>query len=247
MRYLFIVCAFIFAFSFKSSAYTLYWFTGAGIKNPAQKIAKMFNKTRVNKVIVISGGSGQVLNEMLETKKGDVYTLVDASFLHRAMKNHIIIAHKRFLKLTPVFALSKAGEKKIKNFYDLFKSGVKMASGNPKAMTLGKVSNYIMDKLPKDISVKMNQNIAVRCLNAFQIIGYVKNSAVDAGIVLDKALIKKFGLSYINIPKQYNMNKYGYLTLISYSKRKGKAKELFNFILKHLDVYKKYGFEVIYE
>lgn len=247
MRYLFIVCAFIFAFSFRTSAYTLYWFTGAGIRKPAQKIATMFNKTHTDKVRIISGGSGQVLNEMLGTKKGDVYTLVDANFLHRAMKNRIIIAHKRFLKLTPVFALSKAGEKKIKNFYDLFKSGIKIASGNPKAMCLGKVSNYIMNKLPKDMSVKMNQNIAVKCLNVSQIIGYAKNSAVDAGIVLDKALIKKFGLSYINIPKQYNMNKYGYLTLISYSKQKSKAKKLFNFILQNLDVYKKYGFEVIYE
>jgi len=246
MRYLFIVYAFIFAFSFRSYAYPLYWFTSAGIKKPAQKIAKMFNRTHSSKVIVINGGTGKVLNEMLETKKGDVYTPVDSKFLRIAMNNNIIVVHKRFLKLTPIFALSKTGEKKIKNFYDLFKPGVKIASGNPKVMALGTVSNYIINKLPKDMSVKMNQNIAVRALNVFQIIGYVKNGAVDAGIMLDKALIRKFSLSYIAIPKQYSINKYGYLTLISYSKQKKKAKELFDFILKHLDVYKEYGFEVIY-
>ncbi len=245
MRYFLIVCAIIFSFSFSSFSYTLYWFTGAGIKKPAQKIAALYNETHKNRVVVIAGGSGQVLNEMIEAKKGDIYTLVDSIFLKKAQTHGIVVKYKKFLKLTPVFVVSKSKEKKLKNFYDLAKNGVKIAGGNPKAMSLGKAFNEIMKKLPKELSDKMNRNVKVRCLNVFQIVGYVKKGSVDAGIVLDKALIAKTGLRYLNIPKQYNVNRYGYLTLVSYSKHKKEALELFNFIWKHRDVYLKYGFEVV--
>ena len=78
------IVVFFFVLSFKGFSCTLYWFTGAGIKKPAKRIAKMFEKTHHCKVAIITGGSGQVLNEMLQTKKA-VYTLVDALFLKKAI------------------------------------------------------------------------------------------------------------------------------------------------------------------
>ncbi len=245
MKYLVIISAFVFTFSFKSYAYVLYWFTGAGIRKPAKKIALMYNKTHKNKVVIIAGGSGEVLNEMIEAKKGDIYTLVDSIFLKKAIKHKAIVKYKKILKLTPVFILSKSGEKKIRTFYDLAKDGIKITGGDKKAMCLGKTFDEIMAKLPPKLSNKMNKNITVRCLNVFQIVGYAKENVVDAGIVLDKALIKKTHLKYINIPKKYNVNRYGYLTLVSYSKHKKAAENLFNFILKHKNIYGRFGFNVI--
>ncbi len=239
------ICALSFMFSLNATAYTLYWFSGAGIKKPAEIIASMFNKTHKDKVVIISGGSGQVLNEMIETKKGDIYSLVDSNFLHKAIKNHIVIKYKKFLKLTPIFALSKNGEKKIENFYDLSKHGIKIAGGNTKTICLGKTFQAVIDKLPKNMSSEIEKNVVVRCLNVFQILGYVKNNSVDAGIILDRTLLNNTGLHFINIPKQYNVNKYGYLCLISYSKHKKEAKKLYNFVIKHLNIYQKCGFKVI--
>ncbi|WP_025270525.1 molybdate ABC transporter substrate-binding protein [Hippea sp. KM1] len=245
MRYFVWVSVFILSFSFTSFAQTLYWFTGAGIKKPAQVIAKAFNKTHKNKVVIIAGGSGQVLNQIIQSKRGDIYTLVDVDFLKKAQRFRAISGYKKILKLTPIFLLSKDGEKKIKSFYDLAKDDIRIAGGNPRAMCLGKTFKQIISKLPSKMASKIQKNIAVRCLNVFQIVGYVKEGVVDAGIVLDKALIKNTHLKYITIPQRYNVNRYGYVALVSYSKNKKAQEELYNFILKHLYVYKKFGFEVI--
>ncbi|WP_022669722.1 substrate-binding domain-containing protein [Hippea alviniae] len=245
MRKLFFgVFVFLFVFSFEGFSCTLYWFTGAGIKKPAERIAKMFEKTHHCKVAIITGGSGQVLNEMLQTKKGAIYTLVDALFLKKAIKHKIVLKYDKILKLTPIFLISKSAESKIRTINDLAKAGVRIAGGDTRAMCLGETFREIMNKLPKELREKIEKNIVVRCLNVFQIVGYVKSGVVDAGIVLDKALVRDTNLKWIDIPEKCNVHRYGYVALIRYSNSE-KAKELYNFILKHLNVYREYGFELI--
>ncbi|WP_035588799.1 molybdate ABC transporter substrate-binding protein [Hippea jasoniae] len=225
-----------------SYADTLYWFTGAGIKKPAEIIAKEFNRTHSDKVALISGGSGQVLNEMLQAKRGDVYTFMDRFFLKKAIRKGIVVKDRRFLTMEPVFALSESGKKKIKTFKDLQKNGIKIAGGNPKSMCLGQAFEEILNKLPQAERRSIEKNITIKCLNVMQIIGYLKSNVVDAGIILDKALLRGTGLGYIKIPEAYRVYRYGYIALIKYSKNKKAAKELYNFILAHLSVYKKFGF-----
>ncbi len=228
----------------KTNAFTLYWFTGAGIRKPALEIAHLYNSTHKNKVVVISGGSGAVLNEMLQSKKGDIYTLVDAVFLERAIKHGIVLKYRKILKLTPIFAINPKDRGKIKSIYDLAKNNVRIAGGNPHTFCLGLTFKEILKKMPPSLSSKIEKNINVRCMNVLQIIGYVKSGAVDAGIVLDKALIGS-RLPYIKIPKKYNVHRFGFIALISYSKHPEVAEEVYDFILNHLYVYKLFGFQVL--
>jgi len=246
-RFFVVVLALLYYLYFNnpSFAFTLYWFTGAGIRKPAQIIAKLYNETHKDKVEIISGGSGAVLNEMLQTKKGDVYTLVDEVFLKRALKHGIVVKYRKILMLTPVFALKKGDAAKIKSIQDLAKKGVKIAGGNYKTFCLGLTLKEILNKMPQNLREGIEKNIVVKCMNVMQIIGYIKSGSVDAGIVLDKALIRQAGLDYITIPEKYNVHRYGYIALISYSKHPKVAKQLYDFILKHINLYKKFGFTVI--
>ncbi len=245
MKRLGIVLGVLLVCSVNVRAYTLYWFTGAGIKKPAERIAKMYNRQHKNRVIVIAGGSGQVLNQMLEAKKGDIYTLVDSLFLHRAIRHNIVVRYRKILKLTPVFVVSKESRERIKTIFDLARANVKIAGGDKRAMCLGETFDEIMGKLPHRLASALQRNIVVRCLNVYQIVSYVQEGVVDAGIVLDKALIRSTHLPYIEIPEKYNVHRYGYLALIAYSRHKNAAENLYRFIVSHLDVYKNFGFNVL--
>ncbi len=244
-RLAFLVLIFFLVLGLDSFSCTLYWFTGAGIKKPAKEIAGMFSKSHHCRVVIISGGSGQVLNEMLQAKKGDVYTLVDSNFLKEALRYGIVERYKKIVELTPVFIVSKNAEGRIKSIEDLAKPDVKIAAANPKAVAVGRVFYGIMKRLPDNLRNKIEKNVVVKCLNVLQIVGYVKSGVVDAGIVLDKVLIKDADLNWIDIPENYNIHRYAYVALIKYSSHKNEAKELYDFILKHLDVYKRYGFELV--
>ncbi len=246
MRKLFVLfISFVLVFmGFKANAFTLYWFTGAGIRKPALEIARLYNSTHKNKVVVISGGSGAVLNEMLQSKKGDIYTLVDVIFLKRAIKHSIVVKYRKILKLTPIFAINPKDKGKIKSVYDLAKNGVRIAGGNPHTFCLGLTLREILKKMPQRLAAKIENNIEVKCMNVLQIIGYVKSGAVDAGIVLDRALLGS-RLPYIKIPEKYNVHRFGFIALITYSKHPKAASDLYKFVLDHLYVYKSFGFEIV--
>ncbi len=228
----------------QAKATALYWFCSAAAKNPSLEIAKLFNKTHKDKVFLIAGGTGQVLEQMRLSKRGDVYTCLDEKFFTMAKNMGLVLKYKKILKMTPVFGLSKRGESKIKSFKDLFKRGIKIAGGNPKTMALGKTYIFLEKRLPKTLSEKLRKNTTVYAINISQIINYLKLSVVDAGILF-KSVARMNKLKFIKIPEKYNQIKTGYLAEISYGKSKTKEK-LFKFILKHLDIYRKWGFTVIY-
>ncbi|WP_025270526.1 molybdate ABC transporter substrate-binding protein [Hippea sp. KM1] len=226
-------------------SYQLYWFSSAAIKKPSQKIAKLFNKTHKDKVILINGGTGQVLQQMILSKKGDIYTCIDPKFFKIAQKKGLVLGFERFIRLTPVMGLSQKGKQKIKNFKDLFKDNIKIAAGNPKTMALGKTYFHILNKLPIEMASKLKSNVKVEAINISQIINYLKQNTVDAGLVF-KSTAKINGFDYVEIPKEFNQIKKGYIAKISFTKNKKAQNELYNFILNHLNIYTQFGFDVIH-
>jgi len=230
--------------SYSSYSATLYWFCAAAVKKPSEEIVKLFNKTHKDKVLFIAGGTGQVLQQMILSKRGDIYTCLDSNFFNQAKQKHLIVKYTKFLRLIPVFGLSKTGEARIHSFNDLFKPGIKIAGGNPKTMALGKTYKLIMDRLDKTRAKRLKMNTKVYAINISQIVNYLKMSVVDAGIVFKSvAYINHF--KYVTIPKNINQVKTGYLIEMKYSKNKKAQLELYKFILGHLNIYKKYGFTVM--
>ncbi len=241
-----ILFAFVFSLFLLNSAhaYQLYWFTGAAVKKPTQKIADMFNKTHKNKVAVIAGGTGQVLQQMILSKKGDIYGCMDSKFFKMAQKKGLIVKYIKFVRLTPVFGLAKDAENKIHSFKDLLKRGVSIAAGNPKTMALGKTYVYILNRLPKNKRNALKRNVKIEAINISQIVNYIKMGSVDAGLIFD-AVAKINRLKYISIPKQYNRIKTGYLAEMIFGKNRKAKDELFRFIENHLNIYEQYGYKVI--
>ncbi len=243
MRYLLLLLMSVFVFSFNSYAYTLFWFTGAAVKKPSQKIAEMFNKTHSDKVVVIAGGTGQILQQMILSKKGDIYGCLDPKFFRMAQKKGLVESYVKFIKLIPVFGVSKEAEKRIRSFNDILKKGIKIAAGNPKTMALGKTYLYILNKLPENMRQKLKNNVTIEAINISQIVNYIKMNSVDAGLIF-AAVAKINNIQYVSIPKQYNKIKTGYLAEMKFGKNQKAKNRLLNFILKHLNVYKQYGYKI---
>ncbi len=238
-----IIFCMVFA-AFSASASQLFWFVSAAIEKPSKEIANMFNVAHDDKVIVIPGGTGQVLQKMILSKKGDIYGCIDEKFFKMAQTKGIIKKYVKFIKLTPAFGLASGVG--IKSFDDLMKPGVVIAAGNPKTMALGKTYMHILNRLPKDKREKFEKNVKIQAVNISQIINYINTNSVDAGLIFD-AVAKYNDMKYIEIPKQYNQIKIGYLAEIVFGKNLKAKNELFDFIVKHFNIYKQVGFEIIYK
>jgi molybdate transport system substrate-binding protein len=239
------IIVFVSIFCFFSNVYAgdLYWFVSAGIKKPSNKIVQMFNESHSDKVVVISGGTGAILQQMILSKKGDIYGCIDEKFFQLAKSKGIVGEYTKFLELTPVFGISKKSSKNINSFKDLINKNVKLAVGNPKTMALGKTYMYILKKLPKDMAKRLKKNITIKAINISQIVNYIKMGNVDAGMLFD-AVAEMNGIKYIAIPRQYNQIKTGYIAKMNFAENKKVSDELFRFILKNLNVYRQFGFKV---
>ncbi|KAA0259512.1 molybdate ABC transporter substrate-binding protein [Deferribacter autotrophicus] len=226
-------------------SYDIYFYVAASMTKPAKEVVQKFNiQSKDDQVILITGGSGQLLNKIVFSKKGDIYLPASKSFKEKAEKAGIVLETTNFLYQTPVFGLSKSGENKIKSFEDLAFKKVRIALGNPKTMALGRIYENIKAKMPENLVSGIDKNMAVLAVNVSQIVNYLKTNSVDAGIIFDSvARVNDF--KYINFPDGYAVKDVASINLLKFSKNVDKTKSFISFLIKNKDIFKKYGFEVI--
>jgi molybdate transport system substrate-binding protein len=216
----------------------VYWYCGASMKKPAGEIVNLYN-AQGGHVIILTGGSGQLLNKMISSKKGDIYTPASNHFGTVARKKNIIIREWPLVEQTPVFAFTKGVP--VNSFNDLWKKTFKLATGNAKSMALGKTWLTVVKGMPGDMQKGFRKNITVEPVNISQTVNYIRTKSVDAGLVFDSvARVNK--LPYMVIPEKYNQVEKASLMLVNYSSDKKEAEKFIQFILSHGDLFKKYGF-----
>jgi len=239
---------FVFLLLFALATFTfgedIYFYVAAAMTKPAKEIADIYNKKSENKVIVITGGSGQILNKIIFSEKGDLYLPASSYFHKKAMDKGIVKKYWPLLYQIPVFGLSKSGEKKIKNFEDLYRKNVKIALGNKNTMALGKIYENIEKKMTPEIIKGIRKNQVVEAVNISQIVSYLHANTVDAGIIFDSvARVNNF--KFINLPADASIKEEAIISLLKYSKNPSLAEEFAKYVLNHKEVFKKYGFSVI--
>ncbi len=222
----------------------VYLYAASSLNKPVSEIAEKFNKEFSNiKAVLITGGSGQLLNKIIFSKKADVYIPASEFFLKKAIESDIVVDHKSLIYQTPVFGLSAKSNKNIRDFNDLVEKNIKIAFGRQNTMALGKIYAVIEKKLPKNIADKLRNKKSVEAINVSQIVNYLKSGVVDAGILFDSTA-KINGLKYVKIPDEYNRKIKVSAALLNSGKRLTNSKKLFNFILENKKIFKKYGFEI---
>jgi len=234
-----------FLFLFPSLLYAeeeLLWFLGASMNKPGKEVIKLFHSEKHPfKVILIPGGSGQLLSKIKSAHKGDIYTPAGEFFCQKAIKEKIVLKKYPFLRQTPVFALSSQKRKKIKTLEELSQGNIRIALGNPKTMALGVIYQDMEKKFPKILAQKIQEQKLVEGLNISQIVNYLKTGIVDAAILFDTTA-QANGFSYISIPEKYNHREIIYLLQLSCTSYPHYGEEIIRFLLQHRDVFQKYGF-----
>ena len=237
-----IALALLTAFSGPVKAADLYWYLAASMTKPGKEMVKKFNQgDHPFTVILITGGSGQLLSKIASAGKGDLYTPAAMAYVAKAEKLGLVKNHRPLIEQTPVFALSASGKQKIHTWSDLTGPGVRIGLGNPKTMALGRSYQQIQEKMGPELTAKIAGNKVVEGVNVSQIINYLKADIVDAGIAFDSTA-KANNLAYIEIPAAYNHPEIAPLIRLKSEVNEENSNLFIGFILNHLDIFKKHGF-----
>ncbi|HJO93140.1 MAG TPA: molybdate ABC transporter substrate-binding protein [Victivallales bacterium] len=223
----------------------LYWYLAASMAKPGTEIVQNFNKENHSfQVILMLGGSGQLLSKIQASHKGDIYTPASGFFLKKAEKLNLVKNSKKLLTQYPVFGLSKKLNNKKLTFNDIVNGKYKLAVGNPNTMALGQTYINMKKKMGPDIAAKLKKNEAVYALNVGQDINYVMTGVVDAGLMYNTDATAN-NIKYVTIPSKYNIPAAAYLATLKTATSDNNVKIFENYIYKNSQIFKKYGFDLV--
>ncbi len=237
------------SYSQNSTTKTLHVYSGAGMRKPMDKIAKMFEDKYGVKVICDYAGSGYLLAKIEATKSGDVFVPGDYIYVKKLMEKGEIVKYKNLTKHIPVIVVQKGNPKHIESLKDLAKPGIRLAIGD-RNIAIGIAVNKILDKADKynpGIKEKILKNVVVKGATVKQVLLYVLEKQVDAAIVWKAdAMENKDKLEIIPINESYNVIKTVPIAVLKFSKDRKIANEFYNFTLtKGKKVFEECGFTVI--
>ena len=214
----------------------IYFYSGAAFIKPVREIARLYKNSLVH---VISGGSGRLLNEIILSKKGDIFLPGSDYYITLLKKKNIIYKSNKFIIQKPVIGVSKREANHVKTFYDIINKKLKIASGNPDTMALGKIFQKIEPKIHG-----FKELVYIRALNISQIVNYLKLNIVDAGILFD-SVAKCNNIKYFELPNniQYN-NITTSISILKFTSNLKHCIKFYNYLLDHKYIFRKYGFIV---
>ncbi len=227
-----------------ASATDLYWYLASSMIKPGKEIVRLFNNEKHPfQVILISGGSGQLLAKISSSHKGDLYTPAAMNYVQHVKKIDLLGSFVPLVVQTPVFALSASGKQKISSWDDLTTPGIRIGLGNPKTMALGKSYERIKEKMGAQLTAQIAVNKVVEGVNVSQIFNYLKTDIIDAGITFDSTA-RAGNLDYIHIPAAYNHKETAPLIRLTNGENRENTTLFTEFIFANMGVFEKYGFTV---
>ncbi len=230
-------------FTLPANAADLYWYLASSMSKPGQELVRAFNQGPYPfEVVLITGGSGQLLSKIAASKKGDFYTPAASSYITKIKELGLLKSYSSLIVQTPVFALSKSGNRKITSWSDLSQKGIRLALGNPKTMALGRSYQHIKQKMGPEHTLKLEKNKVVEAVNVSQIINYLKSDIVDAGIAFD-SISHANNLNYIPIPGALNQQAIAPLIRLTSETDTENTTIFIEFLMDHIKIFEKHGFQ----
>lgn len=226
-----------------ATATDLYWYLASSMARPGQEMVKRFNQgDHPFTVLLITGGSGQLLSKIAASHKGDIYSPATSSYVNQTEELGLLKSHSSLIVQTPVFALSKSGSRTIRSWSDLGRKGIRLGLGNPKTMALGRSYLQIMEKSGPELAASFNRNKVVEALNVSQIINYLKSDIIDAGITFDSTA-RVNNLNMIKIPEHYNHLETAPLIRLKSETDAKNSTVFIEFITDNMAIFEKHGFQ----
>jgi molybdate transport system substrate-binding protein len=220
---------------------------GAGLKPVLEQIKQAYNQSQPNVNITYNfAASGTLARQIEQGAKIDVF--ISASTEHlTALKNKgfiLVNSHRNLLKNSIALIVPKKSTA-INSFQDLTKPSVKkIAVGEPRSVPVGKSAQEIFNYFGIFEQVKPK---LVYTRNAPQILNYVENGMVDAGITHDSNAQQSNQVKIVVLPPEKAYTPLVYpVAILKDSKNISVANEFINFLFSNpaKELFKKFGYKM---
>lgn len=161
---------------------TLTVFAAAGAKPPLDEICRKFGEQYQTRVEISYGGGGEVLNQMVLSRSGDIYIAPEQSFMEMAQEKQAIDPQtiRSVAYMIPVIAVPKGNPGNIVSLADLARPGVQVAVTRPETTLLGKYAPEIFSQA--GLSEEIGKNIVTEAARPDNLLTMLVMRQIDAVI-----------------------------------------------------------------
>ncbi|MFP4418616.1 MAG: extracellular solute-binding protein [Chitinispirillaceae bacterium] len=129
---------------------------GGSMRAPMESVVKHFNEHHSDiEVVSTYGGSGELMAQLQQTNKGDIYVCHDP-FMEWGEQKGIIDRWTTVGYLDVVLAVPKGNPKNIHTFADLAKPGLRLGLGDERYSTTGWIVKNMLEKVSYADSIRAN-------------------------------------------------------------------------------------------
>lgn len=217
-------------------------YSGAGLKKPMEKIKDSFKKETNKKLNIIYAGSGQLLAQLEQSGKGDIFIVGSKATYDAAVEKDLAEEGVGIAHHTPVIITAKGNPKGIKTLQDLAKDDVKVALGEPESNAIGKTSIKLFEKNKIE---GVDKNVAVQTATVNELYQAIANGNADIAIVTRDGALGHDDLEIIEIPEDQNIDQIINAGVLKTTKEKKAAEDFLTFLTsdESLGYFEEFGFK----
>lgn len=218
--------------------------TAAGLKDPFLQMLQMYKEKNPQvEVETVFSGSGSLLVK-LENRLGDLYIPASLSYMREAIKRGLIEPNtvKILAYHKPVLVVRKELTKRVKSIFDLVKEGIRLGIADPREAAIGLITKKILIKA--SLWQKIQKNIVVKTPTVNQLLLYLQSGQIDAAVIWKELVSKLSDVEIVEFPPQLVELEPIPVGITTFSKNRNEAFKFESFLLKHREIFKKYGFEI---
>ncbi|MBA7613172.1 putative binding protein [subsurface metagenome] len=162
---------------------TLTVFAAAAAKPPLDEICRKFGEQCQTRIEINYGGGGEVLNQMVLSRSGDIYIAPEQLFMEMAREKQAIDPQtiQSVAYMIPVIAVPSGNPGNISSLADLARPGIQVAVTRSETTLLGKYAPEIFSKA--GLAEEISKNIVTEAARPDNLLTMLVMGQVDAGII----------------------------------------------------------------
>ena len=223
---------------------TLLVYSGAGLKEPMDEIAKEFENESGIKVTYVYGGAGVLFAKIETEKTGDVFIPGSELNMNTAKEKGYVDSSKPVALHIPAIIVANGNLRGITKVEDMAKEGVRVSLGKEDACAICALSPKIFKNAGVYERVQGNAVTNSRTTVNELAIDVVLGEA-DAAIVwisTAESYAKSGKAEMIEIDEKLNVIETVPIAVLKFSKNQEESEKFTEYVIKRKDVWEKYGY-----
>ena len=221
---------------------TLLVYCGAGMKEPMEEIAELFEEREGITIEYTYGGSAQLLSQIELYQTGDAYMPGALAYIQSAMDKGFVDKTENVVYHVITIVVPKGNPAQITSLEDLAKPGVRVAIGEPTGPAIGQGTKKMLEK--DGLWEAVSANAVVRTATVNELLVYVAMDQADAALIFED-LYNPEAMEKIDIPKAQGKVDVVPIGTLTFSKNPENAEKFMNFVASDEGkaIFAKHGFE----